>query len=282
MSWLQEWKALRVRAESLALAAQEFVSILSHKDDDGLSLVRKVIVPTGTNVCADLKAFNKKHEAALPSGARTALDRVALLTFYAEGDNHKHINLQLASVLRAIVSEVDFYLSDHEAAARSTVEWSFLHLRRRLAVDKDLRDRWRAEFLESGEVRIEKLGALHLLGDGVYGFKAVGAGAATDLILGTAIGADDPDLINARVLALTEWKAVRSPAEVAAQAEDARRQARQYSAGLLAGTELQRTRYIVLVSETELVMPTDVQEGAVLYRHVGIAIEAPTPSKSRA
>jgi hypothetical protein len=88
----------------------------------------------------------------------------------------------LAIALRPIVSEVDFYLRDNEALGRSIVEWAFLHLRRRLTVEETLRTSWTDAF-SKGEPQVEKLGAIHLLGHGIYAFKTSGAGAATDLIL---------------------------------------------------------------------------------------------------
>jgi hypothetical protein len=280
MSWSREWQALKIRSEGLAIAADTFLSALKNRDTDDLSLVRKLIVPTGRGIWADLTSFKKRHQSILPAGAKEALERIATLEF-ADADSHRQANLQLAIGLRTIVSEVDFYIRDHETLGRSIVEWAFLHLRRSLVVDVALRARWMKAFAK-GEVDIEKTGAIHLLSHGIYAFKASGAGAATDLILGTAVLPGDPDLVNARVLALTEWKLARSAAEATAQAEAARRQARQYASGLLAGTELNHTRYVVLVSADEVgPTPGDVTDGTVTYRHVGIVIKAPTPSRSR-
>ena len=55
---------------------------------------------------------------------------------------------------------------------RARSERAFLHLRRLLAVDRDVRAKWKAAYEgKQGEVACEALGAVHLLSHGIYAFK---------------------------------------------------------------------------------------------------------------
>jgi len=56
----------------------------------------------------------------------------------------------------------------------------------------------------------------------------------------------------ADVLVLTEWKLAKTRDEAEAVARTAREQTHLYAAGVLAGIELSRYRYIVLVSPEQL------------------------------
>jgi hypothetical protein len=82
----------------------------------------------------------------------------------------------------------------------------------------------------------------------------------------------------ARALVLTEWKLVKKASDIVVKAQEGRAQAAIYSAGVLGDLELKRTRYVVLVSESEMSAPSDIVEGGVTYRHVVIATEPKRPS----
>jgi hypothetical protein len=49
---------------------------------------------------------------------------------------------------------------------------------------------------------------------------------------------------------------------------------------VLAGSELVGYRYAVVVSEKHVHIPEDIREKDVLYRHINIAVNPSTPSKS--
>jgi hypothetical protein len=152
-------------------------------------------------------------------------------------------------------------------------------LQRLLAVDDDVRSKWKAAF-ERGEVRCEQLGAVHLLSHGIFAFKINADGARTDLVF-----PDEP--IEASVtrrgiegLVLTEWK-LADAGNATDRFEEARRQAELYRQGPLVGTELAGYRYAIAVSLTDLpreAMLDDMEIGGVVYRHINISIEPRSPS----
>ena len=79
---------------------------------------------------------------------------------------------------------------------------------------------------------------------------------------------------------LTEWKKVKTQTEASTKAEQARKQAALYKAGILGGIELANYRYIVLVSEEQLNRIDDIEENGVTYRHINIAVAPLSPSKA--
>jgi hypothetical protein len=65
------------------------------------------------------------------------------------------------------------------------------------------------------------------------------------------------------------------------KAEEALEQLRQYEGGSLGATELMRTRYIVLVSEEDLVAPSDLRDGEITYRHILLSVSLKPSSPSQ-
>src|SRR5262249_43260521 len=141
---------------------------------------------------------------------------------------------------------------------------AFHHLQRLIAVDGEVRKKWKKAFAD-GETSCEKLGAVHLLAHGIWAFKVRGSYAETDLVYGETEGLSK-NLIGrvARAMVLTEWKVVRDPKEVERKAAEARTETDDYEAGVLGDLELKRTRYIVLVGQRQNPPPADIEQGAVL------------------
>lgn len=80
---------------------------------------------------------------------------------------------------------------------------------------------------------------------------------------------------------MTEWKTA-GPSKNADRAfEEARSRGARYAHGVLAGIELAAYRYAVVVSERHEQVAADVRDGAVIYRHIDIAVDPRTPSRSR-
>ena len=98
---------------------------------------------------------------------------------------------------------------------------------------------------------------------GLYGFKAKAYTGETDLILGQTDLYTDNDLRiedaqNAETLVLTEWKLVRDArdaSDIADKTRVARRQLDRYAGVELAGIELRRHRYAVIVSPQTIELP---------------------------
>lgn len=143
---------------------------------------------------------------------------------------------------------------------------------------KPFAKKW-AHAFESGEVECEKLGAVHLLGHGIWAFKISGAGGRTDLVYQEPL----EDFANiersSEGLVLTEWK-LQGPGQSAAGCfERARTQAKSYASGVLAGTELTRFRYAIVVSDQDVETPVDFLDGGITYRHINVAVHPRVPSR---
>ena len=60
----------------------------------------------------------------------------------------------------------------------------------------------------------------------------------------------------------------------------AREQARLYRSGILGGFEVASTRYLVIVSQDYLEMPSALEDAGVIYECLNIAVTPSTPSKA--
>jgi len=149
------------------------------------------------------------------------------------------------------------------------VKLAFLHLQRTLIVDADARRKWMNAFNE-GEESLEKLGANHLLAHGLWAFKSCEESLKKDLVLGTAIRADEVQAVGA-CLVLTEWKKVTSET-LAEKSKMAYENARQHSEDPVAGSELKFEKYLIMVSENLLTMPASIAEDDVRYVYMNLSI----------
>jgi hypothetical protein len=122
---------------------------------------------------------------------------------------------------------------------------------------------------------------VHLLSHGVWAFKVNALGAATDLVWGEPLANEMPTIERtARTLALTEWKLVRDDSELGQTASEPRAQAQIYASSLLRTLELRRTRYLVLVTESNLIPPEEALEKGITYRHIVVPVRPSSPSKT--
>jgi hypothetical protein len=113
----------------------------------------------------------------------------------------------------------------------------------------------------------------------VWAFKAHGAGARTDLVLGAPIDQGDSRLNDVEALVLTEWK-IAEARNLTSKVDEAHTQLRLYKGGILAGFELTSRRYVVVVSDEELRLPDHHDDGGVECRHICINRGGDTPSTS--
>jgi len=173
----------------------------------------------------------------------------------------------------AFEAEMTYCLDSPMERVRSASELAFMHLQRLIVVDEEYRKKWQTAFA-SHETHCEKLGGVHLLWHGIWAFKADASGGKTDLVYQEPLQTNPVPV--ALGMVLTEWKRAVSKSDVAFA--DARQQAAIYSGGVLAGVELATHRYLVAVTEKQIVPPADVVDGGVVYRHINIAVEPQSPS----
>jgi hypothetical protein len=287
--WQREWELISNRIGGLMEMAQLYssgIAIRRERYQQGirpdLPEVTAEIYKSARVAYGRIIEFRNKYDSLLPRPAFYLIADVINALFARipinERDFEPTYDQTLAFVLSlaAFRSEFSLLLADTEAAARGLVDRAFLHLQRSLVADDSFAARWQRAF-SRGETACEKLGAVHLLWFGIYAFKAASAGERTDLVLGDPVTTAEAERA-ADALVLTEWKKV-SESDLKNKTEQAFNQARLYASGSLAGFELTSRRYLVMVSEKRLAMPTDRSDGAIVYEYRNIAVAPDPPSR---
>jgi hypothetical protein len=281
MNWRDEWKALGARIEGLLQAGDFFVRTLRISSEDPYRVADNHLGRHACEIVDQLSAFLSSHGASMPPGAAAGLKR--FLDGYALVMKDPGIK-ELAGLklrltcLAALRAEVEYHLSDFEAVAARRAERAFVHLRQSIVSDETLRQRWERAF-DLGEIACEKLGATHLMLHGIWAFKVDAKGGRTDLVLGESLSDGRTVAGVADALILTEWKVVRAASQAHADAKSARLQIEQYTCGVLAGIELSRWRYVVLVSREQVPEMDDVEIGSAKCRHINVPVSPLTPSE---
>ncbi|MBI2538506.1 MAG: hypothetical protein HYW04_01730, partial [Deltaproteobacteria bacterium] len=258
MNWLEQWRALSARIEGLIRAGEFVLSAFKVNSSDTFSIVRKSLIPEFQAILAELETFKKNHATELPPQAATALATFLGQGWHGFDNNQGSVNIQILAPLAAFRSQFDYVIRDSEIEMVNLTELAFEHLCRIIVVNSDVQQKW-AEAFQKHETWCERLGAVHLMGHGIWAFKVSTTGGATDLVYSDPIQERSETIKRtARALVLTEWKRVIKPDGLEAKAKEGRSQADLYSAGILGDTELKRTRYIVLLTKSNLPAPRDV------------------------
>lgn len=279
MSVLFAWQPLSVRIHGLNEAAKLDAAL--RPGNPAMTGSTAFLANQCDEIFAELEAFKNSFRNSLPGAALAVLERAARL--HSQQLNQpgatREVNRGLTSNslvhLQAIESAITFSLSGLEEQVLSTTERALQHLQRSLFVDDLLRQRWLNAF-DKREEQIEALGAVHLLGHGIFAFKVNAAGARTDLVLPDSVPRDVARYSTGIVL--TEWKLTRPKDKPEAKFAEARTQAALYASGPLAAMELRRTRYAIVVSKQIVQCPPDEECNGVVYRNVNISLSPARPS----
>lgn len=278
MNLRDEWAGLAAAADDAVAAGREFLQAVGATDrEDFYGVQSSLILPVVRGVIEGISAFLQAHENQLGTTAGE-LRRIIDAHFAKIGDGGFPATQSLLPLLLFAKSTVSRLLSDTDILWVPVVERAFAHLQRTLVVDPSARAAWSSAFSE-GETSCEKLGGVHLLGHGIFAFKADAAGARTDLVLGTPLSEDDEARRMDAPLVLTEWKVAEDEPEAVKKVQRADVQLQAYASGALLGTELHRTRYVVVVTKSQVALPPDSTAGDAAIRRINIAIEPRTPSK---
>ncbi len=227
------------------------LAIAAAQGRDDFAVGKKWLMPELKALKKELEEFAAECGAELPPAAFDTLRHVIEVAGTGT-ESDGSTNAQAIVPFALFRSQFEYLISDREVAARSLTDLAFEHLTRLLEVDQDARTKWTQAF-EKHETACERLGAIHLLSHGIWGFKVTSTGSATDLVFGEPLDSEAVTVRRtARAVVLTEWKLIRSGDEAAKRAQEARRQTELYSAGVLGDLALKRTRYIVLVSKSRL------------------------------
>jgi hypothetical protein len=286
MSYIEQWKALSSRIRGLMQAGELHAHYLTVRSSDTYGRAKR-LRDQSASILAALTAFRDRVQHVLPTEASDVISRfLGEVSPLIRGDDSSTPDTRQEQVWAALVmlagfeTEISFVLSDTQQHIRARSERAFAHLQRLIVVDQATRARWQAAFKE-GEVACEKLGAVHLFLHGIWAFKISATGERTDLVFQEAVSDLSAEERYADGLVLTEWKTA-SPGDNAGQRfADARSQARRYAQGALAGNELTAYRYAVVVSSPHVLVPADMVEDTLLYRHINIAVDPQSPSRSR-
>jgi hypothetical protein len=278
MHYTDQWKALSARICGLAEAA-EFDHRLFANNNTGNW---RFLGPHAAEVVGALKGLKATLEdadhatAALAVERVLAYDKIKMLQALSDyGDNREQIVRSSVVALRAFEAEMTFLLSDSQQAMRTRSERAFRHLNWQIAVDDEVRGKWRTAFTY-GETQCEKLGAVHLLWHGIFAFKIDANKGRTDLVFGEPLSGQET---YADALVLTEWKKA-TKSDASKKFGEATEQAEIYARGPLAENELRSYRYAIVVTEQEVERPPDDTRDGVTYRHINIAVNPQTPSRA--
>ena len=275
--WFDRWVAISARIAGLVDAGHLMALTLAGTRTDDFGVGKKWVVPELEALKAELQQFAADYCAALPADAATALKRFLERAGTGSGIEGPS-NIQAIVPFEIFRSEFEYLIRDRELEARTLTELAFEHLVRLLAVDRDTRLKWVRAF-DSHETHCEQLGAVHLLSDGIWGFKVSSVGSATDLVFGEPIETQAVAIRRtARALVLTEWKLVRNGDDINALANTARTQSKLYSMEVLHDIVLKSTRYIILMSKKQLQPLDDFYETGVTYRHIVMPVDPDPPS----
>ena len=275
MTWLSEWRALAARIEGFSVPGELVTTARDHSPGH---LMGGFMLSAADRLLKAVRSFHDRHENDLPEMARLALSQIVIPTSFPGRSSPTNLlaAAQVAATLRALRVELDHYFADEDLAVRRLVERAFLHLQRSLEADKEFRRRWK----RANESKCETLGALHLLAHGIWAFKAHAVGARTDLILKKPLRNDEVGAADVEAFVLTEWKLADEEDDLCEQIADAHHQLRRYQGGALGGFELSTRRYVVIVSDHDLPLPSDHQDRGILCRHILLNRGDDTPSVS--
>jgi hypothetical protein len=281
MTKYDNWTALSARIRGL-IDASHLAAELFARNNDALG----GMIHLGKHALAILNDLDKFGATLDDSSEHARLAIKKLASEAGELFNTVHTTTDMRQIyirsgllmLAAAETELSYLLRDRQAAIRALSDRAFEHLQRTIVVDDSVRQKWVNAF-DTGEPECEKLGAVHLLSHGIWAFKANATGGRTDLVYQEPLTNINAVERFADGLVLTEWKKLSDGGNPTRYFESARNQSDFYSTGVLAGTELTRYRYAILVSREDVDVPDDFSNGLVTYRHVNIAIEPRTPSK---
>lgn len=282
MDWQTEWSALHDRVVGVEHALNLFLSGSNVHGTDPYGVRRKVFRPELTALVGVITTFRDSHGSSLPVTALNTINRFLMthgpLLSDSQLDNTAHV-LACVTALSGFRTELGYQLANRSAVTLRITERALEHLQRSIVADKDVRSRWQDAFT-TGEVACEQLGAVHLLLHGIWAFKVSAEGERTDLVYNDVIHNAHIVARTATALVLTEWKLIRSAAELDTKLALAKRQAALYSKGVLGGVELADSRFLILVAQDRLHVPADSQQGNVTYRVRCIAVAPSSPSRS--
>lgn len=282
MNFKSDWDGISARIKDLLNFGDLYYRFTEPTGSDYYGISNNRVIPLARDIVEDVSSLLAKYPGVIPPNGKKAGAKLIL-----EFQNDLRSAAGIAGVQGVLFSlslfrtEFERCLPAAEIEERSLVNKAFIHLQRSLVVDEDLKARWQEAFkgTKNAETECEKLGAVHLLGHGIWAFKAHAAGERTDLIMNEPVKADEVGATGT-VMALTEWKIARDATAVQKKVEEAFSQAQAYKRGVLGGLELKSECYLIIVTEDRAKMPVPTVESGVTYKPINIAVNPSSPSKA--
>jgi hypothetical protein len=267
MTWVSRWKNISGRILQLQEVSKAYFDSINSFGVDHYGIGGTSIIPAAKDLSLEIIDLKRSFTRLPPKIS-------ALITKLEKNfSGHKFTGIPGVGgamvILGVFNAEMNFYLKDHEIVTKEKVRLAFHHLQRSLVADQELHRKWMLAFQES-DTLIERLGAVHLLSHGIWGFKVQERGERSDLVHQHPIKIDDVEAIGA-VLAMTEWTRVNAE-NLTEKSRALQAKAKTYSGHDLPGTELRTERYLVLVSETPLTIPRPANDGEVEFVYINLAL----------
>lgn len=267
MTWVSRWKNISGRILQLQEVSKAYFDSINSFGVDHYGIGGSSIIPAAKDLSLEIIELKRSFTKLPPKvvGLISKLEK--------NFSGHKFTGIPGVGgamvILGVFNSEMNYYLKDQEILVKENVRRSFHHLQRSLMADPELQRKWMVGFQESDHY-VQKLGGLHLLMHGIWGFKVEENSERGDLISAGPIKLEEVESSGSS-LVMTEWARV-NPENAAEKARQAYAKAASYVGRDLPGTELRTERYLVLVSERPLAMPRNATDGEVEYVYVNVAL----------
>lgn len=280
MALLSDWMAISARIRKVEVVARLYLDNLDQTRRGADALINPILANI-QRLGEEIRSFSELNKADLGASEQAVIADYLNANRIARTEQPTYyMLLEEVIILCSFESELSYLMTDKAFMVRKATERAFIHLSRSLIVNSVLREQW-IEAKQQGEPAVEKLGGVHLLSHGIWGFKCDAAGEKTDLVLSEALIDLQSVEKSADGLVLTEWKVLKDGSTPATAWDQAYIQAKIYGRGSLGAIELRDIRYLVLVSDDTICEPADRLDEGIIYRHVNIAISPSIPSRQR-
>jgi hypothetical protein len=298
LSWENKWLEYQDRIDACITSIEQLNSMKSH--DAGRGAWTHFTLPYFCELYIDIKS----NISQFPIEIKDVLERVfnnplneqiESLTKDKQVGNDYTYYANIITFLHVLKSKVNSLLNNSDSKTIKKVEYSLILLNKLLEISKlEKEEWWNAWESKRPEESCERLGHILLLKNDVWsakigakGSKAEGvSGQETDLCI-LDISSEDRygELNQSEVrragvqIVLTEWKVVKECDKLEGIIASAKKQLKRYSKGITYGLGLEKTRYIILVSQKSLnIQSNEIIEDGITYKIRNVIIAPKSPS----
>lgn len=242
--------------------------------------IRDTLVPLCMEVRTDAQSLHDLWHKNLPQEVLVVLSSFLSgipLNLELKEDHVTRTFLDLLTRIAAFRTKINFLLATPERQAVRRIRRAFRHLQWSIATSERTREDWQEAF-EQGEEACERMGATHLLSQGIWAFKVSTPEARTDLILRGLSGTEPSPEREADFMLLTEWKLTKKNTDHEPLIRAGIAQAALYGGGVFHGIEVLSHRFVIIVSRETYGEPEMRMEAGTAYHVISLAVSPLTPS----